>query len=92
MTPDEFIQHMADLIVEMEEEAGCVGATGSHLKSLIADSIKAERNENYVPALMLENYLQMSALKKEQEIEFKEITDELFDPNELEAIFGGDKK
>lgn len=87
--PQDFLAYVADLVVEMEDEAGCVGATAHHLQEILKNSIKAERNNDYLPAMVLQNELAICAKNKEMRNAFEDMTSELFTPEEEESFFGG---
>lgn len=92
MSIEEFLELLSDLITTLEEEAGCVGATADHIKALLADSIKAERNPHFIPIMRLGVELETCARAYNDNEAFREITDELFTPEEEEAIYAGDEE
>lgn len=90
MNLEELMAYLAGLVTDMEEEAGCVGATAEHFKNLFAGSIKAERNDQYIPLRMLTAELVLEARVATEREEAREILEGLFTPDEEEAIYSGE--
>lgn len=92
MTPESLLRYLAFEIVEMEEEAGCVGASANHLLTLIKESIKAEGTA-FAMSKAFASELDQATQEKEDEVTLNEafhsIVEKEWTPDEEEAMYAG---
>lgn len=89
---EDYLQDLALLIAELEDEDDACGSFGKYLEHLLEESIRAERNEAFAPVVRLCQLLKHYAINNQERRWFEKMTDELFTTEELQQIGSDDEE